>query len=252
MTSTSDYEEALALISDEERFPNIPKSLIKHLEYCVSKQKSSRFIKVILEKPLETCKAIDAIFTRATEATGLALDELFATTDFAVQDCNQARVDSAFAEIRTINYLYQQEFAEISPLKGAKNKPRADILARRRGLLYVIEVADSNYYANGRVLPDQLARWVSQRFEEKKMQLHQSILDEKATHSVFVVVLDTQGAVALNTIDDYLAALERAYELLDSPANCHLCLMTGRHALGYGRDDVVYPGWEESTSSPIG
>lgn len=241
-TDTTINQHALSLFSDTSQFPYIPKSLSSYVETCVAKKLSNRLVEAVQGERTKVFKNINRTFQLASDATGLTPDELLRKTDFNERDMSPTRLDSAFAEIRTVNSLKEQGFEGIQLLKAGKQK-KADILATFQGIGFAVEVANSIFSADKRVEPFQLRDWLVGRASSdgKTGQLEQTSEETSASHTILVGVIDTFFSVVFNTHNDYCEAAQLAWEELNGKEGFHVAFVTGREATGYGRDDCVYP-----------
>lgn len=248
----SNLNRGLTLLSNMKSYPNIPKSLIKYTERCIKKGIANRLTEAIIEDPESTINAIDGMFEKACLATGLNSDELFNATDFNYKDLDPTRITSAFAEIRSINFLKQEGFVRIRPIKASPDKS-CDIVAYRDGLNYAVEVANSIYDARGRFSLAQLKNWLVNRLigEGKSAQLDATASGLTHARRVFICIVDTAATVALQTNEEFLEAAKMAWHEVGNDPLFHVCIVTGREALGYGRDDSVFPPWPERKSSNV-
>jgi len=248
----SNLNRGLALLSNLKSYPRIPRSLINYTERCIKKGITNRFTEAIIEDPESTIRAIDGMFEKACSATGLNPDELLNATDFNYKDLDPTRITSAFAEIRSINFLKLEGFVRIRPIKASSEKS-SDIVADRDGLKYAIEVVNSIYNARGRFSPDQLKRWLLNRLigEGKSAQLVATASDLTHARRVFICIVDTAATAALQTNAEFLEAAKMAWQEAGNDPLLHVCIVTGREALGYGRDDSVFPPWPEIKSSNV-
>lgn len=245
----SNLDRGLVLLSNVTSHPSIPRALVKYTDMCIKKGITNRLTNAITEYPEATIKAIDTMFKIACAATDLNPDELFRATDFNYKDLDPTRLTSAFAEIRSINFLQQEGFRRIRPIK-ATTKKSSDIVAERNGFDYAVEVANSIYDARGRFSPEQIKDWLIDRLirEGKSMQLDATACGLTHARKVFIGVVDTVATVTLQTNEEYLEAAKMAWQEAGNDPLLHLCIVTGRVALGYGRDDSVFPTWPEKTA----
>jgi hypothetical protein len=234
----------LSLLSNATRFPYIPDALLQYAKACVLSSRENRLTNAIRGERAVVFENINQMFRLASEATGLAPAELLASTDFDVHDMSFARLDAAFAELRSINFLYQQGFEQIRPRPAGRRKG-ADILAVLDRRLFAIEVAVSIFCADRRVEPVQLKQWLLGRVsaDRKVDQLMQTATEVGAAALVLLGVIDALGAVTYNTHEDFVVAAELACNELGNPPRLHVALVTGRVALGHGPDDCVFPPW---------
>ena len=239
---TTISQHALSLFSDTSQFPYIPTILSSYVEKCVAKKLSNRLVEAVQGEGTKVFENINRMFQLASDATGLAPDDLLRKADFHERDMSPTRLDSAFAEIRTVNFLKEQGFESIQLLKAGKQK-KADILATFRGIEYAVEVASSIFSADKRVEPFQLRDWLVGRASSdgKTGQLEQTSEETRATRTILVGVIDTFFSVVFNTHNDYCEAAQLVWEELNGKEGFHVAFITGREAVGYGRDDCVFP-----------
>jgi hypothetical protein len=239
-----DVRKAISTLSDKAQFPYIPSTLSKYVETCISKGRSNRLVEAVIGKKINVFTNINRMFELACETTCLSSDELLKKTDFHSSDIFSTRLDSAFAEIRTVNFLKKEGFRNIQ-LLDSRSKKRADIIGMFCGKLFAIEVANSIFSADGRVEPVQLKDWLVGRVisDRKSAQLEKTTQSENANETVLVGVIDTLFSVVYNTHNDYCDAAELAWEELGGKANFRVAFVTGKEAVGYGRDDCVFPSW---------
>ena len=240
----TDVQEALTILSDATRFPFIPRSLPKYVEACILNGCSNRLTKAVLGKRLKIFENINRVFELACQATALDPDDLLKRTDFRPSDISPTRLDSAFAEIRTVIFLQKEGFRDITVL-GAGNERRADIIGTRDGRRFAIEVANSIFDANKRVEPSQLKDWLIGRMsaDNKSEQLQKTAEVVDTNERVIVGVVDTFLAVVFNTHNDYCEAAKLAWDELGQGRSLRVAFVTGREAVGYGPDDCVFPPW---------
>lgn len=236
--------EIISLISNKDLFPHFPKALVEHIELLVSSKSDNRLLSVLKDSPQKTAAAINSVFKIASEATNMTADDLLKRSDFNKNDLDPTRIDAAFAEIRGINYLSEQNFTDIQLLKADFLSKKADLVAKRKSVKWVGEVLCSIYEAKGRFTSQQISKWLSSRFnQDKSAQLNKTLEDQQAQKKVIAGIINTKVAVALQTHDDFLAAATMSWKSCGSDPDLHVCLVTGRNAIGYGKDDAVYPPW---------
>lgn len=235
-------KHALSLFSDTSQFPCIPKQLSLYVEKCIAEGHTNRLVEAVLKNRSQVFVNINKMFQLASDVTGLSPDDLLTRTDFNNRDMSPARLDSAFAEIRTINYLTEQGFENIRLLKAGKHK-KADILATLRGVEFAIEVVNSIFSANKRVEPSELRDWLVGRVlsDGKTDQLEITSEQSSVIRTILVGVVDTLYSIALNTHSDYCEAAKLTWEGLKRKNGFHIAFVTGRGAAGYGSDDCIFP-----------
>ena len=217
------------------------------MDQLVAKEVQNGALLATLRDPDMVIPAINSMFQTAARITGLDPEEILRRTDFHPNDVAPERVESAFAEVRTINFLDVEKFTDIEPLRAGQQK-KADIFARRGKTPYAVEVATSIYDATGRYSPDQMSKWLVSRAaaDGKIEQLNQTAGELGAERGVLVGIIDTHAPVIFQAHPAFLRAGQLVWESMGNPENRHVCFVTGRETAGVGRDDAVYPPWPES------
>ncbi len=239
-----DWDKALKVFADRARFPDIPDNLVKYAKLCFQKEIHNRLTRALLEDAEEVTNAVALMFKRAAEITGLPPDDLLKRTDFDYRDRASTRIDSAFAEIRTINFLGQEGFVDVEPLQAKGKKRKADIIAKKGHEKYAIEVANSIYEAKGRFTITELKDWLLKRYydDHKDDQLKITALEFECQRRVFVAIVNTKVTVIFRVHKDFCEAAKLAWEEAGRDSRLHICLVTGRSS-SYGRDDCIFPAW---------
>ena len=231
------------LVMDRVHFPMIPASLVRHLEMCQEHELSIRAVRRILEDPEAVTAGINRMFKLASLATRLDSEELLRRADFRWQDVGLHRLKSAFAEMRAINFLREQAFRAIKPLR-AKAEKFADVYAERGDYRYAAEVVLSIYEAPRRFSAEQLAKWLIGRLRKGKLsQLEGTAHEFSAEKKIVIAIVDSALAVALQSHADFHEAARIAWAALGRYEDVHVCFVTGSTKLGYGSDDAVFPPW---------
>lgn len=240
---TPDSLSVADMFGDRSRFPNIPTDLVRHLKLTITEAKPNRLTYEFLMMPEKVAEGFDQMFIRASKITGLDPSGVLRSTDFEWRDLDPTRVESALAEIRVIFFLDEQGFTEIVPLRS-RGRLEADLIADREGIKFAIEVVDSYYYAIKRFSSEQISRWIVSRYqsEEKYAQLAATADRYDCSRWAFITIIDTQPAVALQVHEDFQEAALLAWTEIGT-SNLHVCVVTGKEALGYGKDDAVFPEW---------
>ncbi len=234
-------------LMNNDGYSSIPTKLVQQIDRCIEQGQLNRAISAILEAPHKVLPAINEMFAMAASVTGLDSDEILRRTDFHHRDTAPERIESAFAEVRAINFLHQQEFTQIQPLRQQRTKC-ADIIASRDGEPYAVEVVTSIYEARGRFTPERLGMWLVERIksDRKDKQVEASSGSVHGRRKVFLAVVDSADAVALQVHDEFQNAARHVWEKLECDSDTHVCFVTGRVTLGYGSDDAIFPQWPES------
>lgn len=241
------WQEVRKTYANRDLYPFIPADLIRHMDQLVEKDVENRALEATLANPEMVIPAVNSMFRTASRITGLDSDEILRRTDFHPNDVAPERIESAFAEVRAINFLDVEGFVDIEPLRAGKGK-KADISARREHTPYAVEVATSIYDAAGRYSPEQMSDWLIGRAKAdgKIAQLDQTVGDLGAGRGALIGIVDTNAPVIFQEHPAFLRAARMAWEQLGRPEEKHVCLVTGRETVGIGRDDAVYPPWPGS------
>ena len=239
------WDEILGILCNSARFPYIPEDLIKYIRKLLREGSQNRFIEALRDNTERPMDAVNSMFKTASEITGHRSDELLKRTDFNYRDMDPSRIESAFAEIRSINWLHTEGFVGIKPL-SARSKRTADIIAKRRNNYYAIEVVNSIYDARDRFTPEELKDWLLGRLlgDKKSVQLDTTAAELKNARRVFIGIVDTNEPVIFQTHEGFFTAAKLAWKAAGGDPKLHICFVTGRQAVGYGRDDSVFPDWE--------
>jgi hypothetical protein len=239
-------DEACKVLADKVRYPNIPEQLIQHVQYCFNTGNGNRLTESLLANAEPVTKAINQMFSLASKATGLTPCDLLRRTDFNYREKNPTRHESAFAEIRAINFLHDEGFDHIEPLASKQNK-RADIIAKKGNDKYAIEVVNSIFEVDNRYSSEELKKWLMGRDERdhKIEQLTTTASEMGCQRSILIAIVDTWSTVTYQTHGDFLEASKLVWKEMGENPQFHFCFVTGRCALGYGRDDSIFPGWPE-------
>jgi hypothetical protein len=232
------------VLTDSAHYPHIPVAVIKHAQLLEKASAGSRFLDALASEPEATAAAIDSMFERAAQATGQTPDQVLAGTGFNRKDTNPARIDAAFAEVRTINILDAQGFSGINQITAGAARA-ADLVATRGGLRYAVEVADSVFHARGRFSPSQISGWIVERYQAqgKGVQLANTASQLGCQRRMFAGVMDTAATVALQEAPEFRLAAETAWGQLGRDPTLHIAILTGRVSAFQGPDDSVYPPW---------
>jgi len=225
--------------SYRSRFPNIPAQLFSYFDRLLEKPSSgSQFHTAMINHPEKTFEVLDSQFKSGSEIVSLSPDDLLKKLDFNRKDLSPERIESLLGELRTIHFLHNNGFTDIIPIR-ASSKRSPDFSARRNGVDFQIEVATSINSAL-RIFHDSVVKWATAKLKNDD-KLSQMNSGSSASHKMFVCILNSSGAVALNEHSDYINMVKHVWEELGSIQNLHIAIVTGRSSLREGIDDCVYP-----------
>lgn len=174
-------------------------------------------------------KNTNNLFKKASKITGLSPADIFKRTDFHSNDIARGRVETAFAELRTIIFLDKMSFTNIIPLEAKKNKKCSDFIANKDCHKYAIEVScniskelKKEFKTNEITLKpltyiDDLIQDYVSRAEEKKKQLDDTAKENQCDKKIFVMVLNDKNILDFLTFDEYYydEDYDEDYEILE-------------------------------------
>jgi len=187
--------------------------------------------------PEKTFELLDFQFKSGSEIVSLSPDDLLKKLDFNRNDLSPERIESLIGELRAIHFLHDNGFTDIVPIR-ASSKRSPDFSAKRNGVDFQIEVATSIHSAP-RIFHDSVVKWATAKLKNDKLSQMNSGSSE--SHKMFVCILNSSGAVALNEHSDYINMVKHVWEELGSIQNLHIAIVTGGSSLREGTDDCVYP-----------
>jgi hypothetical protein len=233
-----------SIISAMRKNEYIPIQLIEYTTGALKSDNNSRYKNALSENHNAVINRISDMIQISTKATNLSPEGIFKAAGFNKNDLDPTKLESMFGELRTVNHLYNEGFRDIAFIRTSKEKS-ADLSAKRENIKYVIEVTLSSSYAGkNKWRQDEIVNFCINKLKnEKKLdQLQTSLAKEPCDRMVFALVIDTEDKVALNCSEDYLNIARDVWKLCNIPY-LHICIITGRIALGYGKDDIVFPPW---------
>ncbi len=219
-------------------YANIPKRFYEYLDIFLKNEiKNSSFHRAVIEHPKETFRSINYLFKGACEITGLECEELLKKLDFKPRDMDPTRIESIFGELRTILFLKQQGFHDILPHQASRSSTSYDFSAKFGRRQCFIEVKTSIRYA-GRTFHDTVVKWA--RSITSDIVVKQLNIQNPNCINLFVMVINSSGAVALNNRNDYMQMLQEIDKSFPQYTNLHYAILTGRSSNGIN-DDCIYP-----------
>ena len=228
--------------SYRSRFLNIPAQLFAYFDRLLempSKGSQSQFRMAMTNHPERTFEVLDRQFRSCSEIVSLSPDDLLKKLDFNRNDLSPERIESLLGELRTIHFLHNNGFTDIVPIR-ASSKRSPDFSAKRIRVDFQIEVATSIHSAP-RVFHASVVKWATAKLKNDD-KLSQTNSGSPESHKMFVCILNSTGAVALNQSSDYINMVKHVWEELGSIQNLHIAIVTGRVSISEGIDDCVYPG----------
>ena len=253
-------EKFLLKIKKElNKYQNIPKDLYNYIEKAFKKDVQEHLLPVIsIEKARKrVLKNIDNLFKKASDITKLSTVDLIKALDFRSKDINLGRIDAAFAELRTINFLYNLNLYDIIPLQAKKDEKSADFIAMGGSEQYAIEVfckisqspprpgtvkeLKKDLETNSKMIEpltyeDDLFRYFMNISTSKKPQLDNTSKKYKCNKKMMVLVLDDRNISGFLMSDEGLKILSKISTELKWGDNYHFAIVTG-----LASKDTIYP-----------
>jgi hypothetical protein len=192
----------------------------------------SQFHMAMTYHPEKTFTTLDAQFKSGSEIVSLSPDGLLKKLDFSRNNLPPERIESLLGELRTIHFLHNNEFTNIVPIRASPKRSSPDFSAKRNGAAFQIEVATSIYFAP-RIFHDSVVKWATTRLKSDK-KLSQINSGPSDAQKMFVCILNSQGAVALNQRSEYINMVKHVWEELGSIKNLRIAIVTKS-------EDCVYP-----------
>jgi|CXWL01.1.fsa_nt_gi hypothetical protein len=229
--------EETALGGDSEmrpEYPHIPQQL---LEY-----RSPKLVEVFNHQgEAKTWQAIDDLFRIVSEITLLKPDDLLPRLAFDAKNLDRYSLQSLLGVMRTVVTLQNLGFVEITPLPPRQDRKEADLLAKRKGDLFAVEVFRANE-DRWRYPGYNLEEYIGRRFvEDKKPQLEATMSSYGCSKAILVVVFDSESKALLSKSELQVAA-ECSYISMDFPDKTHLIMFTGVSDAVTGEDDLaIFP-----------
>lgn len=225
--------------SYRSRFPNIPAILFTYFDNLLKiPAENSQFHLAMIHHPEQTFEALERQFYECSKIVSLSPDDLLKKLDFHPRDLSPERIESLLGELRTIHFVDNNGFTNITPIRANSTKS-PDFSAERNGEYFLIEVVTSIYFAP-RTFHDSVVKWATSRLQNDD-KLSQMKTDSAVYKNLFVCVVNSLGAVALNQRSDYLIILKEIWQVIGSIQNLYIAIVSGRTSFKEGLDDCVYP-----------
>lgn len=231
---------------DRTAYPSIPPQLWIHYDRLCVERPQHRLVEAVRTQGAETTwRAINEIVALASQATGLPPDQFFSRLGFNVNDLDSANFQAMLGILRSINKLTQLGFTGIQPLQPLRNRQEADLLARRNGRLYSVEVFRSSEeayrFANHNKPSSDLATYIERRLREKLPQVRATMGAHSCAAGMVVVVMDSYPSKALNDVGEYHEAIRVAFQKVSDTKGIHVILFTGMADMHGNDEHVCYP-----------
>lgn len=242
MTETNPLETRL-------RDSDLPTAIKNHLISCIHEVKRHHWHEDLEEHFDLVVTSTNMIVDAACQNTGRDRDSLLRDTDFDPNDLDADRLDAAIGELRGINHLRHEGFKNIKLLRAQRGTRTADLVAERDGQKYALDVACSS--AGTARTVDALAGYMVEVCRLKERQLNNTKEKYRCKYRVLLFVVNSDPALVFGCQPLYRRAAREVYEVLGSPADYFVIVMTGQitavaggEADSFqGPDDVVYPEW---------
>lgn len=244
-------ENILLEIKEElKKYSCIPVEIYSAIVGAVKKGKPKILVHLlaIKRKRVIFFKDTNDLFKRASNITGLSPADIFKRTDFHSNDIARGRIETAFAELRTIIFLDKMNFTNIIPLVAKKNEKCSDFIANKDCHKYAIEVScniskelKKEFKTNEIIIKpltyiDDLIQDYVSKAEEKKKQLDDTAKENQCDKKIFVMVLNDKNILGLLTFDEHYydedhgedyGILEKMSNELKWGSGYHFVILTG-------------------------
>ena len=224
------------------KFANIPAKLFPYFDSLLKKPSgNSQFHLAMNHHPEKTFEVLDRQFSACSKIVSLSPDDLLKKLDFQSKDLSPERIESLLGELRTIHFLDNNGFTNITPIRANSTKS-PDFSAEKNGDNFLIEVVTSIYFAP-RNFHNTIVKLAISRLQNDD-KLSQMNTGSAIYKNLFVCILNSLGAVALNKRSDYLIMLKEIWEKVGSIQNLYIAIVTGKTTIDEGLDDCVYPSFD--------
>ena len=216
------------------QYPHIPQQIMEY--------RSKKLIDAFnLQGEVKTWGAIDDLFRIVSEITLVKPVDLLPKLGFDANNRDRYSLQSLFGVMRTVVTLRNLGFVEINPLPPRQDRKEADLLAKREGILFAIEVFRANE-DRWRYPSYNLEEYIGKRFvEDKKAQLEATISNHGCSKAILVVVFDSESKVLLLK-NELQEATEHSFVAMGFPDKTHLIMFTGMSDVVTGEDDLaIFP-----------
>lgn len=228
------------ILFDHKKFPHIPKQFITYFEnnHKEYQQKITDWDVALYQ--------LNNLFFITSKITNLSPQDVIDRTDINLEQFTSEKLESAFAELRTIIYLDDCGFSDIKPLKS-ENTTEADLMACHDGVKFAIEVRcfvdeiKEEEYMKIEWKKREIEEVIKNRFKQKKKQLIRTGEKYNCEKKMLCLVINTPSRVALNDQKDFKSILESVYKVEGYPPDTHFAIITGRKNIHGVIDDVIYP-----------
>ncbi len=217
-----------------KEYPHIPQQL---LEY-----RSLKLVEAFNHQgEAKTWRAIDDQFRIVSEITRLKPDDLLLRLGFDARNLDRYSLQSLFGVMRTVVTLRNLGFVAITPLPPRQDRKEADLLAKRQGDLFAVEVFRANE-DRWRYPGYNLEEYIGKRFiEDKQAQLEVTISSHGCSKAILVVVFDSESKALLSK-NELQEAAEHSFVAMGLPDKTHIIIFTGMSDVVTGEDDLaIFP-----------
>jgi len=251
------------ILKDElKKYPYIPKEMYDDIFHALKRGEPKYLVPLVSDKTRRTkfFKSTNNLFKKASEITELSPIDLFIRTDFHSNDISRSRIESAFAELRTIIFLYNMHFSDITPLKAKRNRKCSDFTAIKECHKYAIEVfckiskeLKKEFNTNEITLEpltyfdDLLQSYVS-KAQDKKEQIDDAAKEMQCDKKILVMVVNDKNILGFLTFDEHhdgdYKILEKISSELKWGYSYHFAIVTGLVSIIGGNKydgDIIFP-----------
>ena len=215
-------------------YPHIPQQLLGY--------RSQKLLETFNHQgEVKTWRAIDELFRIVSEITLMKPVDLLPRLGFDANNLDRYSLQSLFGVMRTVVTLRNLDFVEITPLPPRQDRKETDLLAKRQGDLFAVEVFRANE-DRWRYPGYNLEEYIGKRFvKDKKAQLEATISSHGCSKAILVVVFDSESKALLSK-SELQEAAEHSFIAMGFPDKTHLIMFTGMSDAVTGEDDLaIFP-----------
>lgn len=214
----------------------LPPELKDYLGRFIRLEADSSLRRALKAEPSKVLKNMEALLLSASGVLGLPAAEALSKTDFDCKNLDHDRLESALAELRVVNLLDGEGFADIEMIPKGKGKT-ADISASLRGESFVFEVrcvnGDNKRFPSdsfidiGEGAKDEAVNFFAGIYKKKIRQAR--VMSKKAGYGrrgTFIVINPVGFFIPTESwgLDDMAM---RVYAEVGRPSGEHVCLVSG-------------------------
>ena len=234
-------EHILKLLGQTKSIPPVFIDYTKEILLDVSLK--SRYRDMLIQSPTETVILIGILFDRVSTIINCSSEELLQRLQFKINDKDQTKLGSIFAEMRAIVFLDNMDFDSIQLIKPNRHEKSADFCAMIGNRKFAIEVTNLSFFVTrGKWRLSEVKELCLKKIiEGKKLeQLDNTKSKERCDAQLLIFVIDAIDILALNSIEDFYLLSDEILHALNRLECFYLGIVTGQSSF-QEVVDVIYP-----------